>query len=53
MSDYVEPINIGNPDETTILEFAEEIIKLTGTDQKIVFKTIAHGRSFTTPTGYL
>ena len=40
MSNYVEPINIGNPDETTILEFAEEIIKLTGTDQKIVFKPL-------------
>jgi len=40
MSDYVEPINIGNPDETTILEFAEEIIKLTGSDQKIVFKPL-------------
>ncbi|MDF0706853.1 MAG: UDP-glucuronic acid decarboxylase family protein [Bacteroidota bacterium] len=40
MSNYVEPVNIGNPDETTILEFAEEIIKLTGTDQKIVFKPL-------------
>ncbi|WP_422858225.1 UDP-glucuronic acid decarboxylase family protein [Flagellimonas sp. S174] len=40
MSDYVEPINIGNPDETTILEFAEEIIRLTGTDQKIIFKPL-------------
>ena len=40
MSDYVEPVNIGNPDETTILEFAEEIIKLTGTDQKIIFKPL-------------
>lgn len=40
MSDYVEPINIGNPDETTILQFAEEILKLTGTDQKIVFKPL-------------
>ncbi|WP_010516292.1 UDP-glucuronic acid decarboxylase family protein [Croceivirga radicis] len=39
-SDYVEPINIGNPDETTILEFAQEIIKLTGTNQKIVFKPL-------------
>lgn len=37
-SDYPEPINIGNPHETTILEFAEEIIELTGTNQKIVFK---------------
>ena len=40
MGNYVEPVNIGNPDETTILEFAEEIIKLTGTDQKIVFKPL-------------
>ncbi|MCK0161186.1 UDP-glucuronic acid decarboxylase family protein [Allomuricauda sp. F6463D] len=40
MSDYVEPINIGNPDETTILEFAQEIINLTGTDQKIIFKPL-------------
>ncbi|WP_420401453.1 UDP-glucuronic acid decarboxylase family protein [Flagellimonas sp.] len=40
MSDFVEPINIGNPDETTILEFADEIIKLTGTNQKIIFKPL-------------
>lgn len=40
MSDYVYPINIGNPDEITMLEFAEEIIKLTGTKQKIVFKPL-------------
>jgi dTDP-glucose 4,6-dehydratase len=37
-SNYPEPINIGNPHETTILEFAEEIIELTGTNQKIVFE---------------
>lgn len=40
MSNYHLPVNIGNPDETTILEFAEEIIKLTGTDQKIIFKPL-------------
>lgn len=40
MSDYVFPVNIGNPDEITIKEFAEEIIKLTGTGQKIVYKTL-------------
>lgn len=40
MSNYHEPVNIGNPDEITILEFAEEIIKLTGTHQKIVFKEL-------------
>lgn len=36
MSDYHQPVNIGNPDEITILQFAEEIIKLTGTSQKII-----------------
>lgn len=40
MSDYHLPVNIGNPDEITILDFAEEIIKLTGTNQKIVFKPL-------------
>lgn len=40
MSDYNMPVNIGNPDEITILEFAEEIIKLTGTKQKIVYKPL-------------
>jgi dTDP-glucose 4,6-dehydratase len=36
MSDYVQPVNIGNPDEITIKEFGEEIIKLTGTNQKLI-----------------
>ncbi len=40
MSDYAGPVNIGNPSEITIREFAEEIIKLTGTDQKVVFKEL-------------
>ena len=40
MSDYSNPVNIGNPDEITIREFAEEIIKLTGTNQKIVFQPL-------------
>lgn len=40
LSDYAEPVNIGNPDEITILQFAEEIIKLTGTKQKIIFKEL-------------
>src|SRR6056297_709151 len=39
-SDYAEPINIGNPHETTIKEFAEEILALTGADQKIIFKPL-------------
>jgi dTDP-glucose 4,6-dehydratase len=36
-SDYTLPVNIGNPDEITIKDFAQEIIKLTGTQQKIVY----------------
>ncbi len=36
-SDYAQPLNIGNPDEITIREFGEEIIKLTGTKQKMVY----------------
>jgi dTDP-glucose 4,6-dehydratase len=40
LSDYPHPVNVGNPDEITILQFAEEIIKLTGTQQKIVFKPL-------------
>jgi len=39
-SDYAEPINIGNPHETTIKEFAQEILALTGADQKIIFKPL-------------
>ncbi len=39
-SDYVYPVNIGNPDEITIADFAEEIIKLTGTDQKVIYKDL-------------
>ena len=39
-SDYIYPVNIGNPDEITIREFAEEILNLTGTNQKIVYKPL-------------
>ena len=40
MSDYVYPVNIGNPDEITIKEFAEEIVALTGTNHKVVYKEL-------------
>lgn len=40
LSDYAMPVNIGNPSEISLKEFAEEIIKLTGTTQKIVFKPL-------------
>jgi dTDP-glucose 4,6-dehydratase len=39
-SDYAQPVNIGNPDEISIKEFGEEIIKLTGTNQKLVGKPL-------------
>ncbi|MFZ8866230.1 MAG: UDP-glucuronic acid decarboxylase family protein [Schleiferiaceae bacterium] len=39
-SDYAEPVNIGNPDEITIRQFAEEIIQLTGTTQKIIYQPL-------------
>jgi len=40
MSDHAEPVNLGNPSEITIGEFAEEIIKLTGTSQKVIYKDL-------------
>ena len=40
LSDYVYPVNIGNPAEITINQFAEEIIKLTGSNVKIIFKPL-------------
>ncbi len=39
-SDYAQPVNIGNPDEISISDFAEEIIKLTGTSQKVIYKDL-------------
>ncbi|MFM8951267.1 MAG: NAD-dependent epimerase/dehydratase family protein, partial [Bacteroidota bacterium] len=40
MSDYVYPVNIGNPSEITIREFGEEILKLTGSDVKMIMKPL-------------
>jgi dTDP-glucose 4,6-dehydratase len=40
MSDYPYPVNIGNPSEITIAQFAEEIIALTGTTQKVIYKDL-------------
>jgi dTDP-glucose 4,6-dehydratase len=37
LSNCSDPVNIGNPSEITIAQFAEEIIKLTGTDQKVIY----------------
>lgn len=40
LSNYVLPVNLGNPDEITISQFAEEIIKLTGTVQKVIYEPL-------------
>lgn len=40
MSNYNLPVNIGNPEEITILDFAKEMLKLTNTHQKIVYKPL-------------
>jgi len=39
-SNISDPVNIGNPEEITILDFAKEIIKLTGTNQKLIYKEL-------------
>lgn len=39
-SDYSLPVNIGNPDEISILDFAKEILQLTNSTQKIIFKDL-------------
>lgn len=40
MSDYAKPVNVGNPSEISIADFAEEIIKLTGTTNKVIYKDL-------------
>ena len=40
MSDYHLPVNIGNPEEITIKEFAEEIVRLTGSASKIAYRDL-------------
>jgi dTDP-glucose 4,6-dehydratase len=40
LSECADPVNVGNPHEITIGQFAEEIIKLTGTDQKVIYKPL-------------
>ena len=40
MSDYSQPVNIGNPDEISLKDFAEEVLKLTSSNVKIVYKPL-------------
>ncbi|MBU0979486.1 MAG: SDR family oxidoreductase [Nanoarchaeota archaeon] len=39
-SDINEPVNLGNPEEMTVLQFAEKIIKLTGAKSKVVYRDL-------------
>jgi len=39
-SDYSEPVNIGNPAEMTVLDFAQEIIRITGSSSEVVFEAL-------------
>ncbi|MBA7673964.1 dTDP-4-oxo-6-deoxy-D-allose reductase [subsurface metagenome] len=39
-SDVTEPINLGNPDEISIIDFAAEVIKITNSKSEITFKTL-------------
>jgi dTDP-glucose 4,6-dehydratase len=40
LSDYVKPVNIGNPNEISLKDFAEEVLKLTGSSVKIIYKPL-------------
>ena len=40
MSKETDPVNIGNPDEITVKEFADEVIRVTGSKSKIVFEKL-------------
>jgi len=40
LSDYAMPVNIGNPDEISLKDFAEEVLKLTGNKVKIIYKPL-------------
>lgn len=40
LSDETRPVNVGNPDEISIADFADEIISLTVTDQKVIYKPL-------------
>jgi dTDP-glucose 4,6-dehydratase len=40
LSDYTMPVNIGNPSEITLLQFAQEVLALTGSKSKIVYEPL-------------
>jgi len=40
MSDFVEPVNLGNPEEMSVMEFAKKVIEIIGSDSRIVFEEL-------------
>ena len=40
--EFIGPVNLGNPNEFSILELAEKVIQLTGSKSKLVFKPLPH-----------
>ena len=40
MSDFSDPVNIGNPGEMTVLEFAEVVVEIIGSDSRVVFEDL-------------
>lgn len=40
LSDYAQPVNVGNPDEITINDFAQEILALTGAKNKVIYQPL-------------
>ena len=50
--DFTGPVNLGNPDEFTIRELAEQVIALTGSKSKLVFKSLPERRPHAALSGY-
>ena len=40
--DFIGPVNLGNPNEFSILELAEKVIRLTNSKSKLIFKPLPH-----------
>ena len=52
LSDEPEPVNIGNPAEISIREFAEKLNEITGSDGGVLYRSPAHGRPEAAPAGH-
>ena len=50
--EFIGPVNLGNPNEFSILELAEKVIQLTGSKSKLVFKPLPHDDPKQRQAGY-